>query len=169
MHNGSKWWSKHAKYCFDQLGLTQDHLPYLTSNAIFEFLTQFVSGCSYYFSKQYDNFEQACSQDWFGGVRDSKKVDLLDLKSGLFEPHSPLPSYKNPMFGQFCGWKWTFWHILGVRMFNFGLGQSAISLRGGLASSTSRYLSYFHHLAFQKPLHRSILRTVPSSQFGSFL
>ena len=37
-----------------------------------------------------------------GGVRDTQKVNLLDPKSGLFEPHPPSPSYKNPSFGPFC-------------------------------------------------------------------
>ena len=50
----------------------------------------------------------------FGGCRTpnfSPKVDLLNPKSGLFEPHPHQPSYKNPIFGPLCGQKWTFCQI----------------------------------------------------------
>ena len=39
--------------------------------------------------------------------RQAQKVDFLDLT-----PFNP--SYKYPIFGPLCGWKWTFWQIWGV-------------------------------------------------------
>ena len=38
-----------------------------------------------------------------GEVRNPPIVDLLAPKCGLFEPHLPQPSYKNPIFGLFVG------------------------------------------------------------------
>ena len=37
----------------------------------------------------------------FLGVRDPKKVDLLDPKSGLFEPHPLNPPTKTPFLAHF--------------------------------------------------------------------
>ena len=47
----------------------------------------------------------------FGEVQDLQNVNLLDPKSGLFEPHPLIPPSKISFFGLFCDFKRTFWQI----------------------------------------------------------
>ena len=49
----------------------------------------------------------------FVEVQDPPKVDLLDLKGGLFAPQPHIPPTKSPIFGPLCGLKWTFFADLG--------------------------------------------------------
>ena len=53
---------------------------------------------------------QVRSQDWFWGVQDPKKWTFWTHK-WTFLNFTPLPSYKNPIFGPLCGYKWTFWRF----------------------------------------------------------
>ena len=49
-----------------------------------------------------DSLVMARSQDRFWGVQDSKKVDLLVPRSGLFEPHPLNPPTKTPFLAHFA-------------------------------------------------------------------
>ena len=49
-------------------------------------------------------YHQARSQDWFlWGCGNPQKWTFWTQKVDFFEPHPPLPSYKNPIFGPLCG------------------------------------------------------------------
>ena len=80
--------------------------------------------------------KQAHNQDRICGGEEPPKVDLLDPKSGLFEPQ---PSYKKTnkqtnknIFGTLCGQKWPFWQIWGGGRTPSGYGPGKKCIMGSL-------------------------------------
>ena len=90
-----------------------------------------------------ENQKQACSQE----LRDPQKVDLLDQKSGLFEPHPPQPFYntKTPFLAHFLAKSGSF----GI----FGVAPPAPPLAMGLIRSIANQEHGAHNIIPIAGLH----------------